>query len=65
MKVATATDHMRALQSEHRTLDERLRVLSRRAYLTPSEQREAQEIKRKKLLTKDRIFALSRIHPTA
>jgi hypothetical protein len=60
MKDATATDLLNALQAEHRTLDERIRVLSRRAYLTPAEQREAQELKRKKLSTKDRLFALTR-----
>ena len=55
-----ALDRIRALEEEHRTLDERLRVLTRRAYLTPNEQMEAAEIKRKKLLAKDRMTALSR-----
>ena len=58
--VATAMDRMRALETEHRALDERLRVLSRRAYLTPDEQREASELKRKKLFAKDRLYALAR-----
>jgi hypothetical protein len=60
MKDATAIDLLHSLQTEHRALDERLRVLSRRAYLTPSEQREAQELKRKKLSAKDRMFALTK-----
>lgn len=60
MKVATMTavDQLRALEAEHRLLDERVRVLSRRAYLTPDEQREATELKRLKLSAKDRLAAL-------
>ncbi len=57
---ATAMDRLRALETEHRALDERLRILSRRAYLTPDEQREASELKRRKLFAKDRLYALSR-----
>jgi hypothetical protein len=64
MKVAavegSAMDRVRALELEHRALDERLRTLTRRAYLTPDEQREASELKRKKLFAKDRLYALSR-----
>jgi hypothetical protein len=62
MKDATmnALDRMRALETEHRTLDQRLRVLAKRAYLTPAEQREAAELKRKKLSAKDRLHALVR-----
>lgn len=62
MKDATmnAVDRMRALETEHRTLDERLRVLTKRAYLTPTEQREAAELKRRKLFAKDRLHALVR-----
>ena len=58
--MVTATDRMRALETEHRALDERLKILSRRAFLTPDEQREAAELKRKKLFAKDRLFALAR-----
>jgi uncharacterized protein YdcH (DUF465 family) len=50
----------RALESEHRALEQRLTVLSRRAHLTPDEQREASELKRKKLSAKDRLQALAR-----
>ena len=60
MKEATGTavDRMRQLEDEHRSLDERVRVLSRRAYLTPDEQREATELKRLKLSAKDQLHAL-------
>ena len=55
----TAVDRMRELEAEHRNLDERVRTLSRRAYLTPGEQREAAELKRMKLSAKDRLHALA------
>jgi len=55
-----AVDRIRTLEEEHRLLDQRLRALTRRAYLTPDEQREATEIKRKKLSAKDRIVDLTR-----
>lgn len=58
--MVSATDRKRELESEHRALDERLRVLLRRAFLTPDEQREAAELKRKKLAAKDQLFALAR-----
>jgi len=58
--MVSAMDRKRALESEHRALDDRLRVLLRRAFMTPDEQREAAELKRKKLAAKDRLFALSR-----
>jgi hypothetical protein len=54
----TAVDRMRELEAEHRDLDERVRMLSRRAYLTPDEQRETAELKRMKLSAKDRLHAL-------
>lgn len=59
-----AHDEMRALAEEHRSLEQRLRTLTRRAYLTPHEQQEAAEIKRRKLLAKDRMSALSRSDAT-
>ena len=62
MKVVatSAMDRMTALTTEHRMLKERLRILSRRAYLTPDEQREQAELKRKKLFAKDQLYALTR-----
>jgi hypothetical protein len=62
MKAAmqNAVDRIRTLEEEHRLLDQRLRVLVRRAYLTPDEQREATELKRKKLSAKDEIVVLTR-----
>jgi hypothetical protein len=57
---ASAEGRIRELQDEHRELEARLRVLTKRAYLTPDEQRECSEIKRQKLFAKDRLEALSR-----
>jgi hypothetical protein len=63
MKAAmqNAVDRIRTLEEEHRLLDQRLRALVRRAYLTPDEQREATELKRKKLSAKDELFVLTRL----
>lgn len=55
-----AVERIRTLEEEHRLLDQRLRTLVRRAYLTPDEQREATELKRKKLSAKDEIVVLTR-----
>ena len=62
MKAAmqTEVDRIRTLEEEHRLLDQRLRTLVRRAYLTPDEQREATELKRRKLSAKDQIVVLAR-----
>jgi hypothetical protein len=54
----TAADRIRQLEEEHRLLDRQLRTLTRRAYLTPDEQREAAELKRRKLSAKDRLHGL-------
>lgn len=46
------------LEEQHRTLKRQVEYLDRRAYLTPAEQREASDLKKKKLATKDAILAL-------
>lgn len=48
------------VEERHRELDERLKKLGRRAYLTPAEQIEAAELKKLKLLAKDEIAVLRR-----
>jgi hypothetical protein len=58
--MVSTTDRRHALESEHRALDDRLRILLRRAFMTPDEQREAAELKRKKLAAKDQLSALAR-----
>lgn len=47
-------------EARHRELDSRLRQLGRRAFLTPGEQLEAAQLKKRKLLAKDEIESLRR-----
>jgi hypothetical protein len=49
-----------SIEAHHRQLDERLRELGRRPFLTPKEQLEVAEIKKHKLRAKDEITALRR-----
>ena len=49
-----------SVEAKHRQLDERLRELGRRPFLTPKEQLEVTEIKKHKLRAKDEITALRR-----
>lgn len=49
---------LESLQAKHRELDLQIRHLERRAHLTPTEQQHAVVLKKQKLATKDRIFAL-------
>ena len=55
-----AHERLSFMEARHRELDARLRELGRHAYLTPSEQLEATEIKKMKLRTKDEIATLLR-----
>jgi uncharacterized protein YdcH (DUF465 family) len=48
-------------EARHRELDERLRELGRRTFLTPPEQVELAEIKKHKLRAKDEMVALRRV----
>ena len=48
------------LQRLHRSLDDEVRKLERRAFLTPNEQRQMSELKKQKLAAKDEIFAIKR-----
>ena len=47
------------LTAEHRRLDAALQALERRRTLTPAEQAQVSQLKKQKLLTKDRIARLS------
>ncbi len=46
------------LTTEHRRLDELIRELERRVALSPAEQIEYSRLKKRKLLTKDRLARL-------
>lgn len=48
------------LEVKHRELDESVRRLERRAYLTPSEQQRVSDLKREKLTVKDAIATIRR-----
>lgn len=47
-----------AWKDEHEKLADSVRTLERRAYLTPAEQREMVELKKKKLLAKTELHRL-------
>lgn len=46
---------VQALREEHMALDERVRQLSRRPFLTPSDEREVLSLKKRKLRAKDAL----------
>jgi len=54
-------DRYNAVEGRHRELEERLRALGRRAYLTPAERKEVVEIKKHKLAAKDEMVTLKRV----
>ena len=60
MKQFTANQTLMTAEERHRSLSEEVRVLERRAYLTPDEQRHMTELKKQKLLAKDELFSLRR-----
>lgn len=63
MKQAVVYSHLSHLEARHRDLDVAVARLGRRAYLTPSEQRTVCDLKKERLLTKDRIAVLRRSEP--
>jgi uncharacterized protein YdcH (DUF465 family) len=60
MKEVMQARDLNDLEERHRSLDSAVTRLERRAYLTPSEQLTMTNLKKEKLLTKDRIAALRR-----
>jgi uncharacterized protein YdcH (DUF465 family) len=65
MKESILEEYLVNLETRHRDLDDTVSRLERRAYLTPTEQRTVAELKKEKLLTKDRIVKLKSIPPAA
>lgn len=51
------------LEEQHRSLKREVAYLERRAFLTPTEQRTAADLKKRKLATKDAISALKSRYP--
>jgi len=64
MNESVLEEYLVNLESRHRDLDDTVSRLERRTYLTPTEQRTIAELKKEKLLTKDRIVKL-RSNPPA
>ena len=58
MKKVMAENRVHELEQRHRTLDQEVSRLERRAYLTPIEQRHVTDLKKQKLRTKDLLFML-------
>lgn len=56
MTQMVAIDSVSALERKHRDLDQQVRVLERRAFLTPNEQRKVQDLKKRKLVAKDELY---------
>ena len=52
------SERLSVIEARHKELDERLKELARRAYLTPDEQVEVSELKKQKLKAKDELHAL-------
>ncbi len=57
---ARGVGNLEALLAEHRALDEKVRELGRRTYLTPAEQQEFSRLKKLKLAKKDLIMDMQR-----
>ena len=64
MNQMIVTEYLNNLEARHRNLDDTVARFERRAYLTPTEQRTVTELKKEKLLTKDRIVRLKSTPPS-
>ena len=58
--ISGINERIRRMEVRHRELNTRIDELTKRAILTPSEQREIAELKKHKLHTKDQIAAMKR-----
>jgi len=56
----TVAQRLSMLEKRHRDLKDRVSKLKRRAYLTPSEQKQIADLKKLKLNAKDELHALRR-----
>jgi uncharacterized protein YdcH (DUF465 family) len=54
-------ERIRRMEKQHQELDSRIDELGKRALLTPVEQREMGELKKRKLQAKDQIAAMKRV----
>lgn len=58
--ISGINERIRRMEVRHRELNTRIDELTKRAILTPSEQREIAELKKHKLHTKDQIALMKR-----
>lgn len=58
--ISGINERIRRMEVRHRELNTRIDELTKRAILTPSEQREIAELKKHKLHTKDQIAQMKR-----
>ncbi len=56
----SSAERLRELENKHQHLKTEVKRLERRAYLTPPEQVQVTQLKKKKLVAKDQIAALRR-----
>ena len=60
MNDVLASDRLDALEAKHRALHDAVSAMARQAYLTPEEKRMFADLKKRKLMAKDELFALRR-----
>jgi hypothetical protein len=61
-KLLESNDEFRQLATQHHLLDERIHNLAERHYLSEPEQLEEVNLKKKKLLLKDQMESMMRLH---
>ena len=60
MKEVLDGNRLSALEARHRALHDAVSQLESRTFLTPDEQRQIIDLKKRKLLAKDELFAFKR-----
>ena len=58
-RLVAENDEFRQLDHQHRELDKMLKELMKRKYLTPEDQLQEVELKKKKLALKDRMLKMA------
>jgi uncharacterized protein YdcH (DUF465 family) len=57
---SSRTTNIKTLEQQHRALADEVARLEKRAFLTPSEQLEVSNLKKRKLAAKDQLFDIRR-----
>lgn len=61
-KLSEENEDFKRLVEEHRLLDTQIEELSRKKYLTPNEDLQKKEMKKQKLVKKDKIAEMTRTY---